>query len=102
MSFFTKIVEIERVVDRPVLGEPTRISVYRAHGRSNEPCVWTGRMREVLVEHGYYMSCKEAFASHPDAKVEKLDAIRIGSEYFVISGAKHVKLGKPKVKKVAK
>lgn len=100
MSFFTKIVEVEKVVEkvveRVVLGEAVMCNVFRAY--TGEPTLFG----EKHIELGTYLSCKEAFATDAKAKVERLDAIRVGGEFYVIKGIKHVKIGKPKAAKSAK
>lgn len=96
MSWFTKTVEVEKVVEkvveREVIGSPTKVSIYEAH--RDEFYAWGGPVEKHL---GYYPSCKAAFSEHPGVKVRELTGVVIRGVFFVFpEGTKEIKVTKPK------
>lgn len=98
MSWFTKIVEVEKVVEQPVPGEASRATLYAAYEdrRETTKTMYGDYSHTVEATLGYYLSCADAFKAHPGLKVEQVPGIRIGSEYFAVSGLKPVNVAKPK------
>lgn len=94
MGWFTKTVEVEKIVERPVPGEACRVSLYRAY--SEYPDYSFGVISCRRDEFGFYLSCADAFKAHPGCKVQEKTGIRIGSEYFAIDELKPVTVTKPK------
>lgn len=101
-SWFTKVVEVkkvvEKIVDRPVPGEASRVALYEAY-TTKRVCDYSVYLSAFYERHehlGYYMSCAEAFRAHPGCQVRERIGIRIGGECFVASNLVHVTVTKPK------
>ena len=102
MSWFTKTVEAERVVekiiDRPIPGEASRVALYEAY-TPKKVCNESAYFSTTYERHdhvGYYMSCAEAFRAHPGCQVRERIGIRTGGECFVATNLVHVTVTKPK------
>ena len=95
MGWFTKTVEVEKVVERVVLGAPVAVSIYEA--RTEKERYYVGCSYIHKEHHGYYLSCADAFKAWPGAKVVEHKGICVGGEYFVFpEGIEPIKVTKPK------
>lgn len=113
-----KRVEVEKFVDRVVLGTPAPITVYRAtcaQYESDERSYANARSLFGLYgsqvslpikptppawEGHYFASCEHAFAAHPGAKVKAVSGWRIGDHFVMGLHAFPITIqGKPKVAK---
>lgn len=98
MGFFSRktvaIPEIH-VVERVVIGEPTRVDVYYAYLPGIGIHASDFRPKKDI---GYYLNCADAFASSEDTslRVEKHSDIVIGGEYFMFTPSQPIKVTKPK------
>jgi hypothetical protein len=100
MNWFTKTVIVDKVVEveKIILGDASRASVYEAYTTKlafNYDSYFTA-MHEKETHLGYFLSCAEAFKNHPGCKVKERTGIRIGNQYFVVRGIEPVTVNKPK------
>lgn len=92
-----RTVEVEKIVEKTLMGTPAPVTVYRVRDARYEhalsafsscspyapiipgaslqrpvPSTWNGH---------YFASCAEAFAAHPEAKVESVQGWQVGDEF---------------------
>lgn len=103
MGWFTKTVEVEKVVtkyvDRPVPGEASKAVLYLAYKTRTEKIgegIHYSHRYEVHDSLGYYPTCSAAFEAHPGCQVKEVDGIRIGKEFFAVGSLTPVTVTKPK------
>lgn len=97
--FKTKIVEVEKIVERVVVGEPTILDVYRAWSPGDSLSRYHVLYGfQPAKEFGYFLSCEEAFKASDvaDFRVDKEKAIVVGGEYFRFYPGEAIKITKPK------
>jgi hypothetical protein len=93
MSWFTKTVEVEKVVT--LLGDPQPVTLYRAYKTEWMPALYTSFPYMKVL--GYFLSCEQAFAEHPSADVDKIEAWKVGKTYVTSLKVAEVKVHpKPK------
>ena len=79
MGWLTKTVEVEKVVKKTILGNPQKVTLYRAYKTYYVPAIYTSApCVEVL---GYYHSCAQAFAEHPKEDVDAVELWKVGDVY---------------------
>jgi hypothetical protein len=101
--FKTKIVEVEKIVERLVIGPPTLIDVYEAYepGDSENPYMAYLMAYRPRESFGYFYSCADAYAvsDSTSLKVVREEAIVVDGEHFIFSHRQPIKVQKPKVSK---
>ena len=96
MGWFTKTVEVEKVVTKTLLGNAEKVTLYRAYIIEFIPCFYfPARCMKVL---GYYHSCAQAFAEHPKADVDAVELWKVGDAYVKSLEVAEVKV-QPKPKR---
>lgn len=95
-SWLTKTVEAERVVVRTRLGNPEKVTVYRAYEFQYVPALYTAFTCMKIL--GYYHSCAQALVEHPKANVDAVELLKVGNVYLKSLDVVEVKV-QPKPKR---
>jgi len=122
VSFFTRVVEVEKIVDKivevekivEVVGKASLTSLYRTYPEIDNPDYIPPKLRDGIFSLGntaykkkvpgppkYFHTCEQAHAASGGQPVNKVDFVKIGAKYFQTWG-EPVTLPKVSVPKVAK